>query len=87
MDWTIEQSDVLYQGSPDLHTYPDSKVLYRSDTLAPLSVVSQRYNVVQPHEVLHFYQDLVEAGVSSWRPQAHSKVAVNFGLWLRPART
>ncbi|MCS3791240.1 DUF932 domain-containing protein [Aeromonas hydrophila] len=65
MDWTIEQSDVLYQGSPDnpiLHTYPDSKVLYRSDTLAPLSVVSQRYNVVQPHEVLHFYQDLVEAG-------------------------
>ncbi|KTA79461.1 hypothetical protein [Aeromonas salmonicida] len=36
MDWTIEQSDVLYQGSPDnpiLHTYPDSKVLYRSDTL------------------------------------------------------
>ncbi|MBW3843182.1 DUF932 domain-containing protein [Aeromonas hydrophila] len=62
MDWTIEQSDVLYQGSPDLHTYPDSKVLYRSDTLAPLSVVSQRYNVVQPHEVLHFYQDLVEVG-------------------------
>ncbi|MEH8104339.1 DUF932 domain-containing protein [Aeromonas veronii] len=65
MNWTIEQSDVLYQGAPDnpiLHTYPDSKVLYRSDTLAPLSVVSQRYNVVQPHEVLHFYQDLVEAG-------------------------
>ena len=25
-------------------------------------MVSQRYNVVQPHEVLHFYQDLVEAG-------------------------
>lgn len=62
MDWTIEQSDVLYQGSSGLHTYPDSKVLYRTDTLAPLSVVSQRYNVVQPHEVLHFYQDLVEAG-------------------------
>jgi phage/plasmid-like protein (TIGR03299 family) len=62
MDWIIEQSNVLYQGSSGLHTYPDSKVLYRSDTLAPLSVVSQRYNVVQPHEVLHFYQDLVEAG-------------------------
>lgn len=39
-----------------------SKVLYRSDTLASLSVVSKRYNVVQPHEVLHFYQDLVQAG-------------------------
>ena len=43
----------------DLKTYPDSKVLYRSDTLAPLSVVSNRYQVVQPHTVLEFYRDLV----------------------------
>lgn len=28
----------------------------------PLSVVSNRYKVVQPHEVLHFYKDLVSAG-------------------------
>ncbi|WP_270829348.1 DUF932 domain-containing protein [Aeromonas sp. QDB20] len=65
MDWTIEQSDVLYNVTSDeLHIRPFtmSKVLYRSDTLAPLSVVSKRYNVVQPHEVLHFYQDLVQAG-------------------------
>lgn len=65
MDWTIEQSDVLYNVTSDaLHIRPftESKVLYRSDTLAPLSVVSKRYNVVQPHEVLHFYQDLVQAG-------------------------
>ena len=65
MDWTIEQSDVLYNITSDaLHIRPftESKVLYRSDTHAPLSVVSKRYNVVQPHEVLHFYQDLVQAG-------------------------
>lgn len=65
MDWTIEQSDVLYNVTSDaLHIRPFtmSKVLYRSDTLTPLSVVSKRYNVVQPHEVLHFYQDLVQAG-------------------------
>jgi len=51
MDWTIEQSDVMFNVASDaLHfrSYGDSKVLYRSDTLAPLSVVSQRYNVVQP---------------------------------------
>jgi phage/plasmid-like protein (TIGR03299 family) len=35
-------------------------VLYRSDTGAPLSVVSQRYNVVQPREILEFYRDLTE---------------------------
>jgi len=65
MDWSIEQSDVLYNVTSDaLHIRPftESKVFYRSDTLAPLSVVSKRYNVVQPHEVLNFYQDLVQAG-------------------------
>lgn len=65
MDWTIEQSDVMFNVASDalhIRSYRDSKVLFRSDTLEPLSVVSQRYNVVQPHEVLHFYQDLVEIG-------------------------
>lgn len=65
MSWTIEQSDVMFNVASDalyIRPYSDSKVLYRSDTLTPLSVVSQRYNVVQPHEVLHFYQDLVETG-------------------------
>jgi phage/plasmid-like protein (TIGR03299 family) len=35
-------------------------VLFRSDTNAPLSVVSQRYQVVQPREILEFYRDLTE---------------------------
>jgi phage/plasmid-like protein (TIGR03299 family) len=39
--------------------FPEKNVLYRSDTLAPLSVVSDSYNIVQPYEVLEFYRDLV----------------------------
>lgn len=35
-------------------------MLFRSDIKAPLSVVSQRYQVVQPREVLEFYRDLTE---------------------------
>ena len=65
MDWHIAQSDVLFNVASDgLHIRPhtDAKVLYRSDTLAPLSVVSNRYKVVQPDEVLGFYKDLVKAG-------------------------
>jgi phage/plasmid-like protein (TIGR03299 family) len=65
MEWSINQSDVLFNVSnTDMHirSHTDAKVLYRSDTLAPLSVVSSRYNVVQPSEVLHFYKDLVEVG-------------------------
>ena len=65
MDWSINDSPVLFNVSADgmhIRTHADSKVLYRSDTLAPLSVVSNRYQVVQPEDVLHFYKDLVEAG-------------------------
>jgi len=41
-------------------TFPEQKVLFRSDTNEPLSVVSQRYQVVQPREILEFYRDLTE---------------------------
>ncbi|BBG86265.1 hypothetical protein AHGSH82_034100 [Aeromonas hydrophila] len=39
MDWTIEQSDVMFNVTSDalhIRSYSDSKVLYRSDTLAPV---------------------------------------------------
>lgn len=66
MDFEINETDVLYSvsGGNGIHlkSNPDSKVLFRSDTFAPLSVVSKRYNVVQPHDVLEFYRDLVSAG-------------------------
>jgi hypothetical protein len=45
-----------------IHAFPEQKVLYRSDTKAPLSVVSSRYQVVQPAEILEFYKDLTEVG-------------------------
>lgn len=41
-------------------SFPEQKVLYRSDTKAALSVVSARYKVVQPKEILEFYRDLTE---------------------------
>lgn len=66
MAWRIESSDVRYVASGDglgsIHAFPDQKVLYRSDTKAPLSVVSRRFQVVQPSEILEFYRDLTEAG-------------------------
>lgn len=65
MDWTIMSSPVHYQtqqqpSDAELRVFDEQQVLYRSDTLAPLSVVSQRYQVVQPMEVLEFYRDLTE---------------------------
>lgn len=66
MDWQIQSADVRFvasdQGLGSVHVFPDQKVLYRSDTKAPLSVVSKRFHVVQPAEILEFYRDLTEAG-------------------------
>lgn len=66
MDWTIEESEVRFiTGQNSIGTisaFPEQKVLYRSDTKAPLSVVSQRFKVVQPAEILEFYRDLTELG-------------------------
>ncbi|QGT05878.1 DUF932 domain-containing protein [Burkholderia pseudomallei] len=66
MDWQIESADVRFvAGSGNLgsiHAFPEQRVLYRSDTKAPLSVVSSRYQVVQPREILEFYRDLTEVG-------------------------
>jgi len=65
MDWRIESSNVSYmaqneRGQSIIMPYEEQRVLYRSDTHAPLSVVSQRYQEVQPKEILHFYKDLTE---------------------------
>lgn len=62
MDWDILDNPVLYRSAEGLQSFADNKVLFRSDTLAPLSVVSKRYQVVQPREVLEFYRDLVDLG-------------------------
>jgi phage/plasmid-like protein (TIGR03299 family) len=65
MAWSIESSPVCFKSDGIGHlgvlqTFADQKVLYRSDSKEPLSVVSNRYQVVQPREVLEFYRDLTE---------------------------
>ncbi|MDP3253099.1 MAG: DUF932 domain-containing protein [Hydrogenophaga sp.] len=70
MNWRIEESEVRFvagngtdsKGLGSIHAFPDQKVLYRSDTKAPLSVVSHRYEVVHPSQVLEFFRDLTEVG-------------------------
>ena len=68
MDFEIKQTDVLFNAENgdgnmlNLRSNSDATVLYRSDTKEPLSVVSKRYKVVQPKDVLGFYKDLVSVG-------------------------
>lgn len=65
LNWEIGEVPVRYMVESvgrinAILSYPGNKVLYRSDTQAPLSVVSQRFKVVQPREILEFYRDLTE---------------------------
>lgn len=65
MAWQIQETPVRYMTEQagalgSIMTFEDQKVLYRSDTKVPLSVVGGRYQVVQPKEVLEFYRDLTE---------------------------
>jgi len=65
MDWEIRDTPVRYMTEQagalgSIMSFEDQKVLYRSDTKAALSVVSSRYQVVQPKAVLEFYRDLTE---------------------------
>lgn len=60
MDWSIIETPVTYMGlDGQMHPMNDKKVLYRSDTNAPLSVVGSDYKTIQPGEVLEFFRDLV----------------------------
>lgn len=65
MAFTIQETPVRYLSETagslgSILSFNDQKVLFRSDTKAPLSVVSNRYQVVQPQEILEFYRDLTE---------------------------
>jgi phage/plasmid-like protein (TIGR03299 family) len=67
MDWAIQKSKVRYatghgQGPDAWRTLDDQLVLLRSDTKDALGVVSNRYQVVQPAQVLEFFRDVAKAG-------------------------
>lgn len=62
MGFEIKRADVQFEaaGAEALTTWASKNVLYRGDTLAPLGVVSNKYQIVQPAEVLEFFRDLTE---------------------------
>lgn len=64
LGFTVLESPVLYNSpaATELQSWPNRKVLHRSDTGAPLAVVSDGYNVVQPSQVMDFFRDLVALG-------------------------
>lgn len=63
MDWKINRGIVRFNVDRDgtQLAMPEQHVLFRNDTQAPLGVVSKRYEVVQPAEVLEFFRGIAGA--------------------------
>lgn len=63
MNWKVQRSMVRYFAERDgtrQEEWPAHNVLFRSDTKAPLGLVSSKFKVVQPKATLEFFRDLVE---------------------------
>lgn len=69
LDWEAKSAPVMYNRplvdlsglqTHEQRTDKERKVLFRSDDGNVLSVVSNKYKPVQPHEVIEFYRDLTE---------------------------
>lgn len=65
MNYVVDQNSI-YRNRPPAHGYagkeaiPGKKVLSRSDTGDILSIVTDRYKVVQPADVLGFFKTLID---------------------------
>jgi len=63
LDFQLATTDVHYKTSPDNvyagNVFKGKKVMYRKDTGNALGIVSDKYQIVQPIEVLEFFRDMV----------------------------
>jgi len=60
MAWEAKKTKQMFRDEDGVIHYGDENILYRSDTKAQLGTCSDRYQIVQPGEVLEFYRDLVD---------------------------
>lgn len=65
MDWEIFESPITYHCFNDElkledRIFPEKKILFRSDNKMPLSIVGEDYKVVQPREIIEFFNDLMQ---------------------------
>jgi phage/plasmid-like protein (TIGR03299 family) len=89
LEWTIERGDISgWAEGPDASGADDveidlsdlnRKVLYRSDTLAPLNIVSNNYKVVQPDTILDFIGSTVRA--MGWKMETVGSLTGGRKIW------
>jgi phage/plasmid-like protein (TIGR03299 family) len=62
LDWEAKISPIMFSWNGETYNEIDNqKVIYRSDTYKPLGVVTDRYRVHQPAEILDFFNTLMKS--------------------------
>ncbi len=63
MDWQVLRAPVSFTVGEGINAmtldFDGREVMYRSDSKAPLAVCSDKFQIVQPGEILEFFRDLV----------------------------
>lgn len=90
LDWTAEKRDLFYRNATNIgagatahlpHSVPTHKALVRSDTGDVLSVVGNRYKVVQPGEVMEFFRDLCFTSDSRYKLETAGSLNDGKRIW------
>ena len=58
LNWDVNEATVEFTIADTIKSFDSRKVLYRSDTQNPLSVVSTGYRTVQPSTIMNFFRTL-----------------------------
>ena len=59
MDWQVRQAPMMFMNADNEPTAVEArKILYRSDNTFQLGIVGEDYKIVQPGQVLEFFDDL-----------------------------
>lgn len=62
LNWNVGRAPVHFMGADQRVHKGESEVLFRDDINTQLGIVSSRYQIVQPSEVLEFFRDIVGKG-------------------------
>lgn len=79
LDWTANKARINFEDEDGTIHRGDSEIIYRSDTKKQLGVVSDRYKIVQPREVIEFYSDLV--GTQGWDIEVAGSLDEGKRIW------
>jgi len=62
LNWEAMRNALYYRDAEKVVRKCESEIIYRSDTGTQLGIVSDRYKIVQPSDVLEFFRDIVGSG-------------------------